>query len=48
MTAPTNGGIFGLTRMTSKPDVIINDTESQMVISVSEYCVAAMYSGPDV
>jgi hypothetical protein len=48
MTAPRNGVLFGLTRMRTKPDVIINDTESQMVIGVSEYRTVAMYCGPDV
>jgi hypothetical protein len=34
--------------MRTKPDVIIHDTESQVVINIYDYRAAAMYSEPEV
>ena len=44
MTAVRNGGIFRYPVMRTKPDINIHDMESQVVINISEYRAAAMYS----
>jgi hypothetical protein len=44
MTATRNGGIFRFQAMTTKPDINIHNTESQVVFTISEYRVVAMYS----
>jgi hypothetical protein len=48
MTAVRNGGIFRYPVMRTKPDINIHDMESQVVINISEYRAAAMYSDTDV
>jgi hypothetical protein len=48
MTAARNGGIFILAAMRTKPNVIIHDMESQVVINISEHRDSAMYSEPEV
>ena len=47
MTAAQNWGIFGLTAMITKPELIINDMESQVGLNISEYRSVAMYSVPE-
>jgi len=44
MPAAQSGGIFGLTAMRTKPEFIINDMKSQVVLNISEYRSVAMYS----
>ena len=47
-TAARNGGFFCFPVMNTKPDVLIHHMESQVVINISEYRAAAMYSETEV
>jgi hypothetical protein len=41
-------GIFGLTQIRTKPDVLINDRKSHAVINFSEYSSVAIHSEPEL
>jgi len=48
MTAVRNGETFRFQAMRTKPDVMIQDTDSQVVTNISEYRAAAIYSEHEV
>jgi hypothetical protein len=48
VSAARNGEIFRFHAMKTKSDVIIQDTESQVVTNISECFPVAMYSEPEV
>jgi len=48
MTAARNEGIFCFPVMRTKPNVLSHHMESQVVINISEYRAAAMYSETEV